>query len=146
MSKQIMFVVPYSMVSEIKTHVDVTKSFGLVLTLKSENFQREFEVSSWHCGSLQLGSENMRVVDKDAFHFTSVFVAEFSGLYGSVLELSKILDELGIPYYTDLDDSDARQCFKQSFVDLQPAYSLHTAETFDQEVRKEHWLYSHLED
>lgn len=145
MSRQIMFVVPYSMASEIKTHVDIAKSFGLVLTLKSENFQRDFDVSSWHCGSLQLGSENIRIVDEDAFHFTSVFVAEFSGLYSSVLQLAKVLEDLGIPFYTDLDDSDARQCFKQSFVNLQPAYSLHTAETFDQEVKEEHWLYSEFD-
>lgn len=160
MSSMIKFVVPYTLVNEIKPHVTLTGSFELRLRLDMPERFVEFDVSNVHVGSMGMLPKSVRLENSELFFQTYVFVAEFTGLYGSVKRIAEGLTRLGIPFYTDADDSDSHSYFKQSSVkqnlelegdrvlciEESYAYSFHNKETFDQEVNPDHWQYVEVDD
>lgn len=141
MSRITQIIVPSNLVSSIKPTVDVAESAGFTLELNSPTRSFSFDVTLMHLNGLdvvlpepgELSEEDLRRLS-EATKWNSVYLATFTGLYRSNVELISFLDSLGVSYCTDAHCADSTYYVELGLVENKIVYSLRT----NQSVNNKH--------
>lgn len=141
MSSITQIIVPSNLISSIKPTVDVTESAGFTLELNSPTRSFSFDVTLMHLNGLdvvlpktgEISEEDLSRLS-DASKWNSVYLATFTGLYRSNVDLISFLDSLAISYYTDAYCADSTSYVELELVSDKIVYSLHT----NQSVNNKH--------
>ena len=131
MSRITQIIVPSRLISSIKPQIDITGSAGFVLELKSQNRSFSFDVDLLKLSTVktvvpnanQLSEDDRKTID-EAVSWNSVFLATFTGLYRSNIDLLDLLKELNISSYTDANDSDEGSFVEIDIVDNKVVYCM----------------------